>query len=125
MSGSDGGDSFGRADAMAGFRRKLPPLSALMAFEAAARQMSFTKAAAELGITQAAVSRQVHVLEQQFERQLFRRLHRRVELTSGGRMLSLAATAAFQSLSDAVAEMTREEPSDELTIAATVAFSHF
>src|SRR5262245_42333628 len=103
---------------MTGFRRKLPPLSALMVFEAAARQASFTKAAAELGITQAAVSRQIHVLEQQFERQLFKRLHRKVELTSSGRMLSLAATTAFQSLSDAVAELRREEASDELTIAA-------
>jgi DNA-binding transcriptional LysR family regulator len=96
-----------------------------MTFEAAARHASFTIAAAELGITQAAVSRQVHALEQQFERPLFRRLHRKVELTPAGRTLSLAASSAFETLVDAVAEMTREEQSDELTIAATVAFSHF
>src|ERR1700748_3647524 len=115
----------GKGDGMAGFRRKLPPLSALVIFEAAARHASFTKAAGELGITQAAVSRQVHLLEEQFECQLFLRLHRKVELTSNGRILSLAAAAAFQGLFDAVSEMSREGPSGELAIAATVAFSHF
>jgi predicted transcriptional regulator len=45
-------------------RRKLPPLAALTAFEAAGRLGSFTKAAAELGVTQAAVSRQIHLIEE-------------------------------------------------------------
>jgi LysR family glycine cleavage system transcriptional activator len=45
--------------------RRLPPLSALRAFEAAARHLSFTRAAAELGVTQAAISHQVKLLEDQ------------------------------------------------------------
>ena len=72
---------------MPSLRRKLPPLTALTAFEAAARLASFTKAALELGITQAAVSRQIHALEEILGSPLFRRLHRRVELTESGRLL--------------------------------------
>ncbi|MEK1855353.1 MAG: LysR family transcriptional regulator, partial [Phyllobacterium sp.] len=65
-------------------RRKLPPLTALTAFEAAARLASFTKAANELGVTQAAVSRQIHLLEEQFGFPLFVRFHRKIELTEKG-----------------------------------------
>ena len=48
---------------VSGLRRRLPPLTALVTFESAARLRSFTRAAAELGVTQAAVSRQIHLLE--------------------------------------------------------------
>ncbi len=106
-------------------RRRLPPLTALTAFEAAARLASFTKAANELGVTQAAVSRQIHLLEEQFGFPLFVRLHRKIELTEKGKVLSAAAGDAFDLIANSVAEISREGPSDELTIAATVAFSHF
>ncbi|WEZ85942.1 LysR family transcriptional regulator (plasmid) [Rhizobium sp. 32-5/1] len=65
-------------------RRKLPPLTALTAFESAARLLSFTKAANELGVTQAAVSRQIHLLESYFGFPLFIRGHRSIEITARG-----------------------------------------
>ena len=64
--------------------RRLPPLNALRAFEAAARHLSFTKAAEELFVTQAAISHQVKALEEVLGVQLFRRLNRRLILTDPG-----------------------------------------
>ncbi len=66
-------------------RRTLPPLSALTAFEAEARQLSFTRAAEELSLTQSAVSRQVALLEEILGVPLFERVRRRVVLTAAGR----------------------------------------
>lgn len=110
---------------MPSLRRKLPPLTALATFEAAARLASFTRAAAELGVTQAAVSRQIHLLEDSLGFALFRRLHRKIALTEQGQALSASASSAFNLLADTVADLTREEAEDELAIAATMAFSHF
>lgn len=110
---------------MANLRRKLPPLTGLTAFEAVARLRSFTKAASELGVTQAAVSRQIHLLEEGFGFPLFRRLHRKIELTERGQVLSNAATAGFNLIAEAVDDISREETSNALTISASVAFSHF
>jgi DNA-binding transcriptional LysR family regulator len=106
-------------------RRKLPPLTALTAFEAAARLASFTKAASELGVTQAAVSRQVHLLEETLGFPLFIRLHRRIDLTEKGKTLASAAQDAFDLIAASVSEITKEDHVGELTIAASVAFSQF
>lgn len=65
-------------------RRFLPPLSVLVAFEAAARHESFTRAAAELDLTQGAISRQIKLLEDQLGVALFARLRQRVTLTDAG-----------------------------------------
>ncbi len=110
---------------MKSLRRQLPPMTALTAFEAAARLSSFTRAAEELGVTQAAVSRQIHALEQDFGFPLFNRLHRKVSLTAQGRSLAAAASNAFNLIAEASSELRRETSGDELTISATVAFSHF
>ncbi|MFT4133660.1 LysR substrate-binding domain-containing protein [Labrys sp. (in: a-proteobacteria)] len=110
---------------MANLRRKLPPLTALTAFEAVARLGGFTRAAAELGVTQAAISRQIHLLEDMFGFPLFRRLHRRVELTEKGRQLSSTATTAFNLIAETISDWSKEEAEDDLAIAATIAFSHF
>lgn len=64
--------------------RRLPPLNAVRAFEAAARHESFTRAAAELGVTHGAVSRQMQSLEAWLGRPLFERHNRRVALTEAG-----------------------------------------
>jgi LysR family transcriptional regulator, glycine cleavage system transcriptional activator len=64
--------------------RRLPPLNWLRAFESAARHMSFTDAAEELGVTQAAVSQQVRQLEDWLGTQLFKRLARSLALTDAG-----------------------------------------
>ncbi len=67
---------------------QLPPLAAVRVFEAAARLLSFTQAAAELGMTQAAVSYQIKVLEERLGTPLFLRKPRQVELTAAGRRLA-------------------------------------
>jgi LysR family glycine cleavage system transcriptional activator len=82
---------------------KLPPLSAIRAFEAAARHGSFTRAADELGMTQAAVSYQVKVLEDRIGNPLFLRQPRRVVLSEAGKRLAPAVTEAFQRLGAAFA----------------------
>ncbi len=82
------------------------PLSAIRVFEAAARLLSFTRAAEELGMTQAAVSWQVKALEKRLDQPLFRRLPREVALTPAGERLARAATEAMTSLRGAVADLT-------------------
>ncbi|PZQ62367.1 MAG: LysR family transcriptional regulator [Phenylobacterium zucineum] len=82
------------------------PLSAFRVFEAAARLGSFTRAAAELGMTQAAVSWQVKALEQRLDQPLFRRLPREVQLTAAGERLARAATEAMTALRGAVADIS-------------------
>jgi LysR family glycine cleavage system transcriptional activator len=80
---------------------RLPPLSALRAFEAAARHLSFTRAAQELAMTQAAVSYQIRVLEDRVGSPLFVRRPRQMHLTEIGRALSLASTDAFRTIAEA------------------------
>ncbi len=110
---------------MKSLRKQLPPLTALTVFEAASRLSSFTRAAEELGVTQAAVSRQIHLLEKDFGFPLFTRLHRKVVLTDKGKALSTATSDAFNLIAEAVTDLRKDASSDELTISATVAFSHF
>ncbi|SFK33258.1 LysR family transcriptional regulator, glycine cleavage system transcriptional activator [Pseudovibrio ascidiaceicola] len=76
----------------------LPPLNALRAFEAAARHSNFTRAAEELGMTQAAVSYQIKVLEDRTGKPLFNRVGRQVVLTNAGAQLAAVASEAFQSI---------------------------
>jgi LysR family glycine cleavage system transcriptional activator len=82
--------------------RRAPSLLALRAFEAAARRLSFTDAARELHVSQAAISRHVRTLEAGFGRSLFRRLHRRVELTATGQRLANELAAGFSRIQRAV-----------------------
>jgi LysR family glycine cleavage system transcriptional activator len=77
---------------------KLPPMSAIRVFEAAARHQSFTRAAEELGMTQAAVSYQIKILEDRIGAPLFTRLPRQVVLTEKGLQLAPAVTEAFEAL---------------------------
>jgi LysR family glycine cleavage system transcriptional activator len=82
------------------------PLSAIRVFEAAARLKSFTRAAEELGITQAAVSWQVKALEKRLDQSLFRRLPREVALTPAGERLARAASEAMAALRSALTDLT-------------------
>ncbi len=79
-------------------RRRLPPLNAVRAFEAAARHLSFTQAADELAVTQGAISRQVRLLEDHLRLPLFRRLHRGLALTEEGRRLMTVSADLFDRL---------------------------
>ena len=81
----------------------LPPLSALRAFEAAARHQSYTRAAQELFMTQAAISYQIKLLERQLGMSLFRRVGRNVALTETGARLSAAVIDAFAQMRAALA----------------------
>src|SRR3546814_11722436 len=67
-----------------GYRRLIPSMTALLEFEAVARLASFTLAAQELGVTQAAVSKQIRLLEDTLGTKLFNRLHRAIKLTHEG-----------------------------------------
>ena len=90
--------------------RRLPSLTALKAFEAAARHQSFTRAADELFVTQAAVSRQIRELEETLGRSLFHRLHRKVELTEAGATLAAAAQRAFEGIEAAILRIGGSAP---------------
>ncbi|TKT78459.1 LysR family transcriptional regulator [Aquamicrobium sp. LC103] len=100
-------------------------MTSLVVFEAAARHGSFTKSASELGITQAAVSRQVQALEETLHLQLFRRRHRSIELTVHGDSLAKTMSEALGLISQTVQGITDQTRPAELVISASVAFSHF
>ncbi len=85
------------------------PLSAIRIFEAAARLMSFTRAAEELGVSQAAVSWQVKALERRLGQPLFRRLPREVALTAAGERLARAASEAMNLLRAALSDLSEQE----------------
>src|SRR6476469_8294185 len=103
--------------------RRLPPLAAIRAFEAAARTENFTAAAAELGMTQAAVSYQVKGLEERLGAPLFVREKGRVRLTPLGARLLPPLSSAFDSIETAFAAH-REEDESLLTITTTHTFAN-
>ena len=100
----------------------LPPLAAIRAFEAAARHGSFTKAAPELGMTQAAVSYQVKLLEDRLGTPLFLRQARKVVLSETGKRLAPPVAEAFQRLEGAFATL-REISESVLAITAVHTFA--
>lgn len=110
---------------MQSFKRLLPSLNALVTFEAAARLRSFTAAARELGVTQAAVSRQIRLVEDDLATLLFERRHRRVELTPAGAVLAATLSQSLEQINDAVELIRAPQAGATLTVAATLAFSHF
>jgi LysR family glycine cleavage system transcriptional activator len=79
----------------------LPPLNALRSFEAAARHLSFTRAAGELHVTQAAVSHQIRALEERLGRKLFRRVGRNLFLTDAAQSYLADIRAAFDRIDEA------------------------
>ncbi|HEV7658483.1 MAG TPA: LysR substrate-binding domain-containing protein [Allosphingosinicella sp.] len=88
---------------------RLPPLSAVRVFEAAARHQNFTQAAAELGMTQAAVSYQIRLLEERLGVPLFARHKGRVLLTEAGRRAAPLVASAFETLDDAFSGLVAED----------------
>src|ERR1700732_2182246 len=97
----------------------LPPLSALRAFEAAARHMSFSKAAAELNVTPAAISHQIHALEEDLGVRLFHRLNRSIELTTSARVLLPGLSDAFAGIHDSVRRLRAHNDTGTLTVTAS------
>lgn len=101
----------------------LPPLTALRAFDAAARHMSFAKAAEELNVTPAALSFQIKSLEEHLGAQLFRRMNRAVELTPAGRALAPEAKLGFEVLTNGWRAAQRTQDHQSLTVTAGPAFT--
>lgn len=102
---------------------RLPPLTALRAFDAAARHMSFAKAADELNVTPAALSFQIKSLEDHLGEPVFRRLNRAVELTEAGRALAPGVEDAFNTLLSAWRATRRLHDNTTLNVTAGPAFT--
>lgn len=105
-----------------GTRHRLPHLSAIRAFEAAAQHLSFTAASEELNITQSAVSHQIRNLEEFLGRPLFRRTGNRVELTAAGRAYQRDVTAVLDELDASTQRLTGRGRTGPLAIRGTPAF---
>ena len=108
-----------------GYRRLVPSLTALVEFEAVARLDSFTIAAKELGVTQAAVSRQIRFLEQTLGVKLFHRLHRSIRLTHEGEALYAVVAESLQKMAGVFDTLSSGTGSQELVLTSTAAFSQF
>lgn len=103
--------------------RRLPPLSALRAFEAAARHGSFKHAAAELAVTPTAISHQIRAIEDYVGIAFFERRTRRVVLTDAGARLFPVLRDGFDAFADVIEGLTRTRSRTQVTIAATLAFT--
>jgi LysR family transcriptional regulator, glycine cleavage system transcriptional activator len=101
----------------------LPPLGALRAFEAAARHRSFSKAAEELFVTPAAISHQIHALEQDLGVKLFHRLSRSVALTESARVLLPGLSEGFAGIEAAVRRLKAHNDTGTLTVTASPSFA--
>jgi LysR family glycine cleavage system transcriptional activator len=104
-------------------RFNLPPLDLIQGFEAAARNLSFTRAAEELLITQSAVSRQMRALEEHLGVTLFTRRHRALALTEQGRALQGAATDLLERLQQVTDRLRVDAGSRHLTVTTTGGFA--
>lgn len=103
--------------------QRLPPLGALRAFEAAARHLSFTKAAEELHVTQAAVSHQIKALEQELGLPLFLRFNRRLALTDAGQEYLPPLRDAFDLMSTATRRIRAGDRIGQLKITTLSSFA--
>jgi LysR family glycine cleavage system transcriptional activator len=103
--------------------RRLPPMNTLPDFEAAARHLSFTKAAEELNVTHGAVSRQVKSLENYLGVPLFRRLNRALRLTDEGQAYAHSVRELLDSLTDATRRLRTSKDSGGLTVSTTYSFT--
>ena len=102
---------------------QLPPLNALVVFEAAGRLASFTKAAQELNMTQAAVSYGMKQLEAAVGTGLFRREHQRVKLTEEGRRYHQDVTLALEHLRRSTETLRRSQSGTHVTLSCSTAFA--
>ena len=104
-------------------KKRLPPLEPLVAFEAAARHLSFTRAAEELHLSQAAVSQQIRSLETSLEVRLFTRSHRAVQLTNEGREYLHTVAAMLRQLAGATMDIQNVEISRQLVLGCDQSFA--
>lgn len=102
--------------------KRLPPLNSLKAFECAARHLSFTKAADELFVTQAAVSHQIKLLEDFLGVTLFKRKNRALELTELGKNYFVDVSKILNRLVDATSKILISKDDQHLTISVPQTF---
>ncbi|MBV4368826.1 transcriptional regulator GcvA [Erwinia sp. BNK-24-b] len=103
--------------------KRLPPLNALRVFDAAARHLSFTRAAEELFVTQAAVSHQIKSLEDFLGLKLFRRRNRSLLLTEEGQSYYLDIKEIFTALNDATRKLQARSAKGALTVSLLPSFA--
>ncbi len=103
--------------------RKLPPLHALRAFEAAARHLHFAHAAEELGLTPTAISHQVRQLEDILGVELFRRYPRPVRLSPEGEVLFPALRDSLDRIAGAIEQLSENSQEEPLRLSVTMAFA--
>lgn len=101
----------------------MPPLDLVRGFVAVGRRMSITLAAKDLHLTQSAVSRQIHALEEQLGVKLLVRGHRSIGFTAEGERLYRSADGALQQLQDVLAELQAHSRNRPVTISATIGFT--
>jgi LysR family glycine cleavage system transcriptional activator len=104
-------------------KKPLPPLSALRAFEAAARHLSLKKAAEELNVTPAAVSHQIQQLEEALDARLFHRGHRSIALTEIAQIFIPKLQQGFDCLHEAVEQVRDRRGADVLAISTAPSFA--
>lgn len=105
------------------FKSRLPPLDPLIAFESAARLLSFTRAAEELHLTQAAISQQIRALEDSLQVKLFTRSHRAVQLTNAGREYQHSVVAVLRQLAGATMDIRNVEIAAQLVLGCDQSFA--
>src|SRR5436190_5359117 len=103
--------------------RRLPPLSSLRPFEAAARLESFSRAADELHLTHGAISRQVRALEDHVGAQLFTRHGKRVALTASGKAFADRVRAALNDIGQAAEAVSPARRGNRLTVSVLPSFA--
>ena len=104
-------------------KNRLPPLDPLIAFEAAARLLSFTRAGEELHLSQAAISQQIRNLEDSLQVRLFARSHRAVQLTNEGREFQHTVSAVLKQIAGATMDIQNLEVSQQLVIGCDQSFA--
>ncbi len=105
--------------------RIVPSLSALRAFEAAARLESLTDAAKVLNVTHAAISQHIRTLEADLETSLMNRQGRKMELTDDGRRLAAALATGFGHIGDEIATMKADRAAAPLRVSVTASFTEY
>jgi LysR family glycine cleavage system transcriptional activator len=108
---------------MSPMARRLPPLNSLRAFEAAARHLSFARAAEELHVTPAAISHQIKALEDHLGVRLFRRLNRAVLLTDAGQACIAGLSEAFDRMAAALERVRAQDCGGPLTVSTPPALA--
>ncbi|ASP33517.1 LysR substrate-binding domain-containing protein [Labrenzia sp. VG12] len=108
---------------MTNLRRLLPSFRGLVAFEAAGRLSSFTRAGEELGMTQSAVSYSIKALEEEIGQPLFQRGHREVRLTRAGDRLHAEVTRGLYLLADGIGAVRTRPADDVVTVSVSTAFA--